>query len=160
MTARHSRSTGVANPTPGKTNLRAKCQAPRERGFDRALTAQHPATRSERSTGVCRENCERKNSVACEEVREGESAGSPGVRWAPGVRANVGARRGRARPLHAQSRDQRSRIRQHITRGFRSTHTRAHGYSWSGEPYSYSTALIKQQHVRGQKSEVKGESKE
>ena len=27
-------------------------------------------------------------SVACEEVREGESAGSPGVWWAPGVGAN------------------------------------------------------------------------
>jgi hypothetical protein len=76
---------GVANPTPGKANLRVKCQTPRESGFARALTAQHPATRSERSTGVCRENGERINSVVCEEVREGESAGSPGVRWAPGV---------------------------------------------------------------------------
>jgi hypothetical protein len=26
--------------------------------------------------------------VACEEVREEESAGSPGVQWAPGVGAN------------------------------------------------------------------------
>ena len=40
----------------GKTNLRVKCQAPREIGFARALTAQHPDTRSDRSTGVCREN--------------------------------------------------------------------------------------------------------
>ena len=32
--------------------------------------------------------------MACEEVREGESAGSPGVRWAPGVGANGGMRRG------------------------------------------------------------------
>ena len=28
--------------------------------FARALSAQHPATRSDRSTGVCRENSERK----------------------------------------------------------------------------------------------------
>ena len=29
-----------------------------------------------------------RNSVACEEVREEESADSPGVWWAPGVGAN------------------------------------------------------------------------
>ena len=33
--------------------------------------------------------------MACEEVREEESAGSPGVRWATGVGANGGIRRGR-----------------------------------------------------------------
>jgi len=85
---------------------------------------------------------QRMNSVACEEVHEGESAGSPGVRWAPGVGANGGACRGRARPRHALSRDRRSRVRQHITRGFHSMPTRVHSYSWSGGPYSYSTALI------------------
>ena len=55
-------------------NLRVKGQTPRESGFARALTAHHPATRSERSTGVSLggENGERINSVACEEVREGE----------------------------------------------------------------------------------------
>ena len=50
-----------------------------------------------------------RSSVACEEVREGESAGSTGVRWAPGVGANGGA----------PSQDWRSRVRQH-TRGFHS----------------------------------------
>ena len=40
----------------GKTNLRVKCQTPSESGFARALTAQHPVTRSDRSTRVCREN--------------------------------------------------------------------------------------------------------
>ena len=33
--------------------------------------------------------------MACEEVREEESAGSPGVRWAPGVGANGDACRRR-----------------------------------------------------------------
>ena len=41
--------------------------------------------------------------VACEEVREGESAGSLGVRWAPGVSANGDAWRGRARPRHCDN---------------------------------------------------------
>ena len=36
--------------------LRVKCQTPRESGFARALRAQHPATRSDRSTRVCRKN--------------------------------------------------------------------------------------------------------
>jgi hypothetical protein len=45
-------SARVANPTPGKTNLRVKCQTPRVSGFARALTAQHPATRSDRSTAL------------------------------------------------------------------------------------------------------------
>ena len=36
--------------------------------------------------------------MACEEVREGESAGSPWVWWGPRVGANGDARRGRARP--------------------------------------------------------------
>ena len=133
---------GVANPTPGKTNLRVKCQTPRESGCARALTAQHPATRSERSAGVCRENGERRNSVTGGGVREGGSAGSPGVRWSPGGSANGGACRGRARPRHAPSRDRRSRVRQHITRRFHSMHTRVRSYSWSGGPYSYSTAVI------------------
>ena len=62
--------------------------------FARALAAQHPDTRSERSNGVCRVNGEQINGAACEEVREDESAGSPGVR----LGANGGARRGRARP--------------------------------------------------------------
>ena len=69
---------------------------------------------------VCRKNGERRNSVVCEEVRWGESAGSPGVRWATGVGANGGAGRGRERPHHAPSRDQRSRVQQHITRRFHS----------------------------------------
>ena len=47
-----------------------------------------------------------------EGVREGKSAGSPEVRWAPGVGANGGARRDRARPRHTSSRDRRSRVRQ------------------------------------------------
>ena len=54
----------------------------RESGFARILTALHPVKRSERSTGVCRVYGERENSVACEEVREGECAGSPEARWA------------------------------------------------------------------------------
>ena len=85
--------------------------------------------------------------MACEEVREEESAGSPGVWWAPGVGANGDACRRRARPRHAPSRDRRSRVRPHITRGFHPMHTRVHSYSWSGGPYSYSTALIIQQHA-------------
>jgi hypothetical protein len=36
--------------------------------------------------------------VACEEMRAGESAGSPGVLWAPGVGSNGGTRRGHAKP--------------------------------------------------------------
>jgi hypothetical protein len=56
-----------------------------ESGFALALTVQHPTRRSERSTGVCRVYCKRnESSVAREEVHEEESAGSPGVRWAPG----------------------------------------------------------------------------
>ena len=56
--------------------------------FARALiTAQHPDKCLECSTGVCRENSDRINSVACEKVREGKSEGSPGVQWAPGVAA-------------------------------------------------------------------------
>ena len=37
LTTRRSRSTGVANPTPGRTNLRVKSQTSRESGFARAF---------------------------------------------------------------------------------------------------------------------------
>jgi hypothetical protein len=33
-------------------------------------------------------------------------------------------------------------VRQHITRGFHSMHTRVRSYSWSGGPYSHSTAVM------------------
>ena len=59
-------------------NLRVKGQTPRESGFARARTAQPPATRSDHSTGVCRETALERNDVACEEVREEESAGTRG----------------------------------------------------------------------------------
>jgi hypothetical protein len=58
--------------------------------------------------------------VACEEVREGESTGSPGAWLSPGVGANGGARRSHAKPRHAPLRDRRSRMRQRITRGLHS----------------------------------------
>jgi hypothetical protein len=79
----------------------------------------------------------------------GKSAGSLGARMAPGVGVNSDARRGRARPRHAPSRDRRSRVQQHLTRGFRSMHTGVRSYSWSGGQYSYSTALIMQPRVLG-----------
>ena len=130
----------------GKTNLRVKGQTPRESVFARALTAQPPATRSDHSTGVCRENGarteERGMRVQSEEVREEKSAGSPGVWWSPGVGANGGACGCRARPRHAPSRDRKLRVQQHITPGFHPIHTRVRSYFWSGGPYSYSTAVI------------------
>ena len=56
-------------------------------------------------------------------------------RWAPGVGENGGARRGRARPRHAPSRDRRSRVRQHITRGF-------HSGRWPGVRFMSSIETI------------------
>ena len=88
---------GWPTQLPGKTNLRVKCQTARERcpnsptprqtlgTFDRSLQEKRLAI----------------GHVACEEVREGASAGSPGPRSAPGVSANGGACRRRARPRHA-----------------------------------------------------------
>jgi hypothetical protein len=48
---------------------------------------------------------------------------------------NDSARRSHAKPRHALSRDWRSQVRQHITLGFHSMHTRVRSYSWSGGPY-------------------------
>ena len=39
---------GVANPTPGKTNLRVKCQIPRESQFARALITANTGARNAR----------------------------------------------------------------------------------------------------------------
>ena len=144
---------GWPNKLPGKTNLRVKCQTARERcpnsptprqalgTFDRSLQEKRRAI----------------GHVACEEVREGASAGSPGPRSAPGVSANGGACRRRARPRHAPSRDRKSRVRQQISRGFHPMHTRVHSYSWGGGPYSYAIAGRKPACIRpikGRKGEV------
>ena len=122
----------------GKTNLRVKCQTARERCPNSPTPRQALGT-FDRSL---QENRLAIGHVACEEVREGASAGSPGPRSAPGVSANGGACRRRARPRHAPSRDRKSRVRQQISRGFHPMHTRVHSYSWGGGPYSYSTAVI------------------
>ena len=53
------------------------------------MSAQHPATRSDRSTESAGKTARERNNVACEEVREEESAGSPGVRWAPRQRGQT-----------------------------------------------------------------------
>ena len=60
--------------------------------------------------------------VACEEVREEESAGSPGARWAPGVSANGDAGRRRARlgtkdQQNANAKPCKSMMMTFITRG-------------------------------------------
>ena len=43
-------------------------------------------------------------------------------------------------------------MRQHITRGFHSMHTRVRSYSWSGGLYSYSTAVIMTWRSHGSRS--------
>ena len=81
--------------------------------------------------------------MACEEVREGEDAGSRGYGdpqvWVltatPGEATLSPSTRGR---------EIENRECETYTRGFHSMHTRVRSYSWSGELYSYSTALIRQ----------------
>ena len=82
-----------------------------------ASTSLGPYVTLPRSAG---KTAHKRKNVACEEVREEKSAGSPGVWWSPGVGANGDACQHRARPRHAPSRDRRSRVRPHITRGLHS----------------------------------------
>ena len=70
---------GQPNSRPlGRANLTMRCQTSTESGFARALTARHPSRRSEAGLQGIRLA---EISVACEEAREGESAGSPGVQY-------------------------------------------------------------------------------
>jgi hypothetical protein len=136
----------VANPTPGRENLRARCQTSTGKRICscpncppplQAIGSAVPESAGYKASGV---KVWHARWCVRERVR---------VRWAPGVGANGGARRSHAKPRHAPSRDRRSRGRQHITRGFHSMHTRVHSYSWSGGPHSYSTAVILQLRVLG-----------
>ena len=90
---------GWPTQLPGKTNLRVKCQTARERCPNSPTPRQALGTFDQSLQGKRRAI----GHVACEEVREEESAGSPGVRWAPGVGANGGACRRRARPRERTS---------------------------------------------------------
>jgi hypothetical protein len=113
---------GWPTQLPGKTNLRVKCQTARE-GCPNSPTPRQALGTFDRSL---QEKRRAIGHVACEEVREGASAGSPGPWSGPGVSANGGACRHRARPRHAPSRDRKSRVRQQIARGFHPMHTRVH----------------------------------
>ena len=117
---------GWPTQLPGKTNLRVKCQTARE-GCPNSPTPRQALGTFDRSL---QEKRRAIGHVACEEVREGASAGIPGPWSGPGVSANGGACRHRARPRHAPSRDRKSRVRQQISRGFHPMHTRVHSYSW------------------------------
>ena len=94
----------------GITNLRVKCR-----------TAREGCPTYRQALGTIYQSLQEKRHAilhgSCEEVREESSAGSPGARSAPGVSANGGACRRRARPRHAPSRDRKSRVRQQISRG-------------------------------------------
>jgi hypothetical protein len=118
-----------------------RCQTSREADLLVSLTVRHSSRRSQALYRSLQGIRLVEISVACEEVREGESASSPGVQWATGVGANGGARRGHAKPRHAPSRDRRSRVRQPITRGVHSCipcGSKAALIKWSTEQLLYS----------------------
>ena len=137
---------GWPTQLPGNTNLGVKGRTAREGCPNSPTDRQALGTKSPESAGKTARD--RIRHVASEGVREEASAGSPGARSAPGVSANGGACRRRARPRHAPSRDRKSRVRQQISRGFHPMHTRVHSYSWGGGPYSYSITARKPACIR------------